>query len=231
MITFSYFKILFKKVHSEPKKKNPKKKKKKKKGGVLLKKSRKIILAVIALAIILMSFVGGQVYAKYMSKVEGHGTAEVANWNFKVNEKEEQLQAISLNSTINNKTVSNNKIAPGTQGSFQIKLDATGAEVGIDYIVRFENESNKPTNLKFKYENKEYKSLTELQNDLSGTINANDAEKTKIITIDWVWPYETGTTAEQILANDKIDTQNAKSIRNYTFNIIVTGTQVNPNQN
>ena len=196
-----------------------------------MKKSRKIILAVIALAIILMSFVGGQVYAKYMSKVEGHGTAEVANWNFKVNEKEEQLQAISLNSTINNKTVSNNKIAPGTQGSFQIKLDATGAEVGIDYIVRFENESNKPTNLKFKYENKEYKSLTELQNDLTGTINANDAEKTKIITIDWVWPYETGTTAEQILANDKIDTQNAKSIRNYTFNIVVTGTQVNPNQN
>ena len=59
----------------------------------------------------------------------------------------------------------------------------------------------------------------------------NDAEKTKIITIDWVWPYETGTTAEQILANDKIDTQNAKSIRNYTFNIVVTGTQVNPNQN
>ena len=196
-----------------------------------MKKSRKIILAVIALAIILMSFVGGQVYAKYMSKVEGHGTAEVANWNFKVNEKEEQLQAISLNSTINNKTVSNNKIAPGTQGSFQIKLDATGAEVGKDYIVRFENESNKPTNLKFKYENKEYKSLTELQNDLTGTINANDAEKTKIITIDWVWPYETGTTAEQILANDKIDTQNAKSIRNYTFNIVVTGTQVNPNQN
>ncbi|MFR6022540.1 MAG: hypothetical protein ACLUHC_06425 [Clostridia bacterium] len=166
-----------------------------------------------------------------MSKVEGHGTAEVANWNFKVNEKEEQLQAISLNSTINNKTVSNNKIAPGTQGSFQIKLDATGAEVGIDYIVRFENESNKPTNLKFKYENKEYKSLTELQNNLTGTINANDGEKTKVITIDWIWPYETGTTAEQILANDKIDTQNAKSIRNYTFNIIVTGTQVNPNQN
>ena len=196
-----------------------------------MKKSRKIILAVIVLAIILMSFVGGQVYAKYMSKVEGSGTAEVANWNFKVNEKDEQLQAIALNSTINNKTVSNNKIAPGTQGSFQIKLDATGAEVGIDYIVRFENESNKPTNLKFKYENKDYNSLQELQNDLTGTINANDDEKTKVITIDWKWPYETGTTADQILSNDKIDTQDAKNIRNYTFSIVVTGTQVNPNQN
>ena len=158
---------------------------------------------------ILMSFVGGQVYAKYMSKVEGQGTADVANWNFKVNDKDEQLQTISLNSTINNNMLVGNKIAPGTQGSFKIKLDATGAEVGIDYIVRFENESNKPTNLKFKYENKEYNSLQELEKDLTGTINANDSEKTRIITIDWKWPYETGATAEQISANDKIDTQNA----------------------
>lgn len=196
-----------------------------------MKKSKKIVLVVIALMAILMSFVGGQVYAKYMSKVEGHGTADVANWSFKVNDKDEQLQAISLNSTINNNMLAGNKIAPGTQGSFQIKLDATGAEVGIDYIVRFENESNKPTNLKFKYENKEYNSLQELQKDLTGTINANDSDKIKIITIDWKWPYETGTTEEQISANDKIDTQNAKSIRNYTFNIVVTGTQVNPSQN
>lgn len=183
---------------------------------------------VIALVVVLMSFVGGQVYAKYMSKVQGQGTAEVANWNFKVNDKEEQIQTIHLNSTINNNTLVNNKIAPGTQGSFQIKLDATDAEVGIDYVIRFENESNKPTNLKYEYENKNYTSLNELQKDLTGTINANDSNKTKIITINWSWPYETGTTAEQIAANDKIDTQNAKSIRNYTFNIVVTGTQVKP---
>lgn len=193
-----------------------------------MKKSKKIVLVVIALVVVLMSFVGGQVYAKYMSKVQGQGTAEVANWNFKVNDKEEQIQTIHLNSTINNNTLVNNKIAPGTQGSFQIKLDATDAEVGIDYVIRFENESNKPTNLKYEYENKNYTSLNELQKDLTGTINANDSNKTKIITINWSWPYETGTTAEQIAANDKIDTQNAKSIRNYTFNIVVTGTQVKP---
>ena len=193
-----------------------------------MKKSKKIVLVVIALVVVLMSFVGGQVYAKYMSKVQGQGTAEVANWNFKVNDKEEQIQTIHLNSTINNNTLVNNKIAPGTQGSFQIKLDATDAEVGIDYVIRFENESNKTTNLKYEYENKNYTSLNELQKDLTGTINANDSNKTKIITINWSWPYETGTTAEQIAANDKIDTQNAKSIRNYTFNIVVTGTQVKP---
>ena len=31
------------------------------------------------------------------------------------------------------------------------------------------------------------------------------------------------------LANDKIDTQNAQDITNYTFDVVVTGTQVMPN--
>ena len=192
-----------------------------------MKKSRKIILAVIVLAIILMSFVGGQVYAKYMSKVEGSGTAEVANWNFKVNEKDEQLQAISLNSTINNKTVSNNKIAPGTQGSFQIKLDATGAEVGIDYIVRFENESNKPTNLKFTYDNTTVSSLKDLESLLKGRILLSDS-RTKTLKIEWSWDYQTGTTEEEKANNDKIDT--AEAGKDFSFDILITGTQVNPKE-
>ena len=59
-----------------------------------------------------------------MSKVTGNGTAEIASWKFKVNENEEKMQTISLSSTINNFTLANGKIAPGTSGSFQIKLDA-----------------------------------------------------------------------------------------------------------
>ena len=196
-----------------------------------MKKSKKIIFVVVAIIAILVSFLGGQAYAKYMSKVTGNGTAEIASWKFKVNENEEKMQTISLSSTVNNFTLANKKVAPGTSGSFQINIDSTDADVGVMYTINFENESQKPTNLKFKYENKDYNSLQELQNDLTGTINANDDEKTKVITIDWKWPYETGTTADQILSNDKIDTQDAKNIRNYTFSIVVTGTQVNPNQN
>lgn len=195
---------------------------------MLLKKSTKIVLLVVAIVAILLSFMGGQAYAKYMSRVTGQGTADIASWSFKVNEKEEKLQTISLKSTMNNETLTNNKIAPGTEGSFQIKLDATGSDVGINYIVRFENESQKPTNLKFTYEGKTYKSLTELQEVLTGTINADAQDKTKVLTIGWNWKYETGSTAQEISANDLIDTENAKQISNYTFDIIVTGTQVMP---
>ena len=66
---------------------------------------------------------------------------------------------------------------------FQIKLDGTGSEVGINYIIRFENESKKPKNLKFSYDNKTYNSLTELQEVLTGAINADDQDKIKELTI------------------------------------------------
>ncbi len=71
--------------------------------------------------------------------------------------------------------------------------------------------------------------MEDLQNNLSGTINANDEDKTRTLTIGWKWNYETGTTNEEIASNDKIDTQNAQNIANYTFNVIVSGTQVEPN--
>ena len=195
---------------------------------MLLKKSKKIVLIIIALVAILVSFIGGQAYAKYMSKVTGSGTADVASWNFKVNENAEKMQNISLKSTINNSTLLNNKIAPGTEGSFQIKVDATGSEVGINYVVKFENESQKPTNLKFTYNGKSYNSLTQLQDDLTGTINADDKEKTKNITIGWNWKYETGSNAQEISKSDIVDTNEATTISNYTFDVVVSGTQVMP---
>lgn len=195
---------------------------------MLLRKKRKIVLLVIAIVAILLSFAGGQAYAKYMSKVTGQGTADIASWNFKVNENEEKLQTIALKSTINNSTLVNNKIAPGTEGEFQIKLDATGSEVGIGYIIKFENESQKPQNLKFIYNGNTYNSLTELQKELVGTINANDECKIKTLTIGWNWKYETGNSEKEISKNDLIDTQNAKQMSNYSFDVIVSGTQVMP---
>ena len=193
-----------------------------------MKKSKKIVLLVIAIVAITLLFVGGRAYAKYMARVTGQGTADIAAWSFKVNENEEKLQTISLKSTINNSSLVNNKIAPGTEGEFQIKLDATGSEVGINYVIKFENESQKPTNLKFTYDGKTYNSLKNLQQDLIGTINANDENKVKAITVGWNWKYETGNTAQEIASNDLIDTQDAKQMSNYTFDIIVTGTQVAP---
>lgn len=191
-------------------------------------KSKKIILAIAVLLCILLAFIGGQAYAKYITEIKGNGIAEVATWSFKVNDQKEHIQEIKLASTYNNETLVNNKIAPGTSGNFNIIVDATGSEVGIRYNIVFSDEANKPTNLKFIYEDQEYNSIQELENNLSGVINANEENKTKTLNIGWKWDYETGQEEEEIAANDLIDTKDAEKLQNYTFKVSVTGTQVEP---
>ncbi len=193
-----------------------------------MSKNKKIIVAIVILSSMILSFLGGKSYSKYVSEVRGDGMAEVATWSFKVNGQKEQVQTIQLGSTCNNETLINNKIAPGTRGSFNIIVDGTGSDVGIQYQIKFTTQTNKPNNLKFVYENQEYNSLIELENDLSGTIYANDQNKAKTLTIEWKWEYETGSNENEIAQNDKIDTQNAQDIANYQFNITVSGTQIAP---
>ena len=155
-----------------------------------MKKKAVIIIAI--LVAIILSFVGGQTYSKYITQVKGAGIADIAHWDFKVNNSEDIIQTINLASTINNDTLVNNKIAPGTSGNFKINIDASEAEVGINYKVEFTNEQNKPTNLKFIYNGLTYNSIKEIENKLEGTINATEENKIKTISIDWEWADEKG---------------------------------------
>ena len=193
-----------------------------------MNKKKKILLVAIILLMMLLSFIGGKTFSKYVSQIQGAGTAEIANWIFKVNGKEDIVQSVNLVSTYNNETLINNKIAPGTSGNFNIVVDATGSEVGVDYTINFLNESEKPQNLVFIHNEQKYTNLQELGEDLSGTIDANDENKTRTITIYWEWQYEVGENQNEIHQNDMIDTKNAKEIENYHFDINVIGTQVMP---
>ena len=191
-----------------------------------MKKKAVIIIAI--LVAIVLSFIGGQTYSKYVTEVRGDGTAQIATWDFKVNGQKEEVQTISLGSTYDSSTLVNGKIAPGTEGNFQIKVDATGSDVGIDYKIKFSDETTKPANLKFYYQEVEYNSILELGEALSGTINADDENKSKTFDIKWKWNYETGSNPTEVASNDKIDTQNSQEITNYEFDVIVSGTQVVP---
>ncbi len=195
---------------------------------LILSKKKKVLVTIAILSCIILSFIGGQSFSKYVTEVTGNGTAEVASWNFKVNGEGERVQTIHLASTYNNETLVDNKIAPGTGGQFDIIIDGTGTDVGIDYKIRFENETPKPENVVFIYQDQEFGSLAQLQTQLSGTIEATNEDKLVTLPIKWKWPYETGRDDMEIETNDRLDTQNAKDIRDYTFNVIVSGTQVVP---
>ena len=194
-------------------------------GGKLLSNKTKILVVMFIILIICLCIIISRAYAKNNSQIRGKGNAEIAKWDFKVNGEETQIKSVNLKNTNIKESLTEGKIAPGTQGFFEIIVDASEADVGIDYEIKFENETKKPSNLIFRYENIESKSLKDLEETLKGSIKKEDTEKIKIFEIEWEWKYENGNDFQAIHKNDELDTKEALQLTNYTFDILVSGTQ------
>ena len=191
-------------------------KNKKKIGGILLLKS-----------LILLIFLAGYTVARYYKSINAGGTtANIARWSFgSKNEKE----VINL---------SEEKIAPGSSGQFEIEVDATNSEVDIDYEILVTDENNIPTNMKFHAETKDEKgtvistteemsSFTELAtNNLKGTIPVEANNQKRSIIVYWNWEFNENdtTTVDSDDATLKLD-ENGKSNLECGFNIEIVGRQ------
>lgn len=193
------------------------------------RKLGKKLLIGIVLLLILISLLLGVTYSKYISQINGKGNLDIAKWSFKVNGGTEEFATVNLLDTYNTETLVDGKIAPGTKGSFNLVIDATGSEVGVNYKVDFQNESNKPTNLKFKHDGNTLNNIEDYEQYFTDTINADDTNKIRTLKVEWEWPYETGTESE-IHQNDQIDTREGINALDYTFDVVVTGTQVVPQE-
>jgi len=175
------------------------------------------------LIMLLLTGAGGYTYARYMSQEKGTGNADIANWAFQIDKNGEQTKNVTLRNTVSKQTLVNGKIAPGTSGEFSITLDATGSEVGVDYTLSFVDEINKPENIIFTYNGKEYKSLNEI-GSIKGNIGTKN-DRTATILIKWTWLYQTGSTDIEKAENDIKDTKAGTSLLDYSFNIIAKGVQ------
>lgn len=194
----------------------------------LKRKMKKILMLVIILLIAAITLIAGKSYSKYINEVYGKGIIKVADWSFIVNGESTKITNINLANTYKKETLKENTIAPGTEGSFNIIVDASGSEVGIEYVVMFENETDKPSNLKFIYNETTVGSIKELEPLLKGEIHAQDEEKIRTMEIKWIWEYETGENKEQIEENNKKDTQDGKLLQNYKFDVVIQGNQIEP---
>lgn len=137
----------------------------------------------------------------------------IVKYKFNITYKNLKFKNVNLAETINEDTLTYEKIAPGVNGEFEIIIDSNKT---MNYKVNFNSINEKPKNLKFSFEEGNIKtdSLEELSKYLAGTILKNT---TKVVKIAWVWEYE--NTKE---ANIQ-DTKDAKNIENYNFNINVKG--------
>lgn len=137
------------------------------------------------------------------------------NYNIiKVSTKKQTTKEMSLFSNLNNQINWNKIIYPGTSGEFEIKL--YGQE-NLQYEVTFKSKNQKPKNLVFKQNGKEYETLEELGENLKGNLQKDEIRN---IVIEWKWEYETNEK------QDMQDTKDGEEIKKYNFEIIVKGNEI-----
>ena len=203
-------------------------------------KKQKTMLVSILVILLLIVFLAGYTFAKYYTNYEGSSSLQIAKWNFKVNNwSAYETNEISLADTASEVDLEDGKIAPGFVGQAQLILDASDSEVDIGYSITATENGNKPQNMKFQAiidgeETTLYGSLTELVNATltDKKILKSDENQTRTITIKAIWPYETGTTDEEIKSADLIDTadgtgttEGKENVFDYTFALKVVGAQ------
>jgi hypothetical protein len=98
---------------------------------------KKLISVLIFVALIIFGFIVGFKYAINYNLQLVSGYANIANWSLKSQTEKNVIK------------FSEKKLMPGTKGSFFIDIDASGAEVEIEYKINTLEEKNIPRNMKF----------------------------------------------------------------------------------
>lgn len=185
------------------------------------KKKKSLVLISLLMLVGLTSGYVASTYAKYTATLDNaSGETTVAKWDFKKGTNYGKFE-ISLPATVDATTLVDDRIAPGTSGTFTIDLDNSGSEVGVEYEITFATASGIPSNLVFKSGTDTF---TVTGSKVVGKIPAG---QTKSVELNWEWLYEqtTGTLADE----DAEDNANGTAAsRAMTLTAVVTGKQVPP---
>lgn len=191
-------------------------------------KKKKLGLLVLLLMVGIAGVYVAGTYAKYTSEISKGGSAQVAAWNFATDNAGTSL-TFGIPTTADANTLVDNRIAPGTSGSFTINVKNT-SEVGADVTLALQSITGKPTNLKF-YKTRTGSAGSYTYSDeltpgdttngvVSGKLAAGTTTDTPV-TFYWVWAYETTN-------GDGADTSDGETHANLSVTVKVTGTQIDP---
>ncbi len=169
------------------------------------------------LCLVTMSLTSGTL-AKYASSAAGNATATVAKWKIAFSDGTTEF-ADSSNIVLNLKDtvqedanlVATDKIAPGTSGSFNLKVDGSNAEVAFTYSITLdvtgvttEGTTSGTCPLKF-YKTKTGDTYSDEITDstpLTNDVLLNASSKTATETIYWVWDTASSDDNDTLLGTD-----------------------------
>ena len=156
-------------------------------------KNKKLIIILVLLFICSIS-----TYAIYRVRGNVGVNLSTAKWNVKVKDKElKTAGTVDLTFTKNdivwesNSKVKEGTIAPGSKGTINFNVDATGTEVSTDVLVKITKTNDNPN-------------INVTTNNDYTFINVNDTNKVKAITINIEW-LKNDDDANNTLDNNEIN--------------------------
>lgn len=182
-----------------------------------MKKKKKVqIISSIAILILIMIFIicknslnsnsepkDDFIFFKFLNQEQNQQeeiNKKTNQYKLKISKGETKKENINLLRTVDKETLVNEKVAPGTKGSFEIILVSN---IDLEYKIEIIGKNEKPKNLNFLIENGQ-----------EGKIGKNEQ---KTILVNWKWDYEINSK------EDKQDTKDGENIKKHNFEIIVTG--------
>ncbi len=157
------------------------------------KQTIKIIIAIASLLICIAQI--SQTYAKYIESKEGDTNFTVAGWKILINDQDITTGA-ELSSLINpvyenNNNVAPGVIAPGSEGYFDLEIDATNTEVSFNYDISINpSQQSSVSDLvvsAYKIGNGQIVQVQSGLNNLTNTIHYNDLNKVVNLRIYFKW--------------------------------------------
>lgn len=176
------------------------------------------IASVLLIAVLMTTCAISGTFAKYVTEASGSDTATVAKWSFKVNNgeiasAEPNTIAFDLFTTINDTgntadetDVSDDKIAPGTAGSFALTVQNT-AEVTAKYTITLSESNDNAVPLQYSLDGQTWvDSIQELT--MTALTNQTLAIGSEAVThtVYWRWVFEGTTNGAHAGQTDAYDT-------------------------
>lgn len=183
----------------------------------------RFICAFIALIICILQI--SDTYSKYIDSKDGSADFEIAKWKILVNEQD-ITQTATLSSIITpiykeNENIKSGVIAPGSEGYFDLIIDASNVDVSFNYIISIgtsENSSVSDLVLTGYSLNDSAIINSNNLNNLTNTVNQTDTNRINNLRIYFKWLEGEGETMDnESDTNASISNVSAKLKVNMTF--------------
>ena len=195
-----------------------------------MENKRKIFLLLALLCLFTCLYFVRTTYAKYLTSANGELQATIARWNIKVNNttvRNNDTLTNGLTPTfVHSDHISDNVIAPTSEGYFTLNIDATDVDVSFTYTITISQSSEYSLLTDFivtGYSTDNGTTITPLSTPtLSADILKTDTVRVKnlIIYVKWIDGAGSGETMD-----NAADTAVTNAYETVTLNVAMTFTQ------